>query len=63
MIPSFPSGPGRIVAPLGKGHIGQGPFHNHQLPHLKHLPFLLETPTKDYREYADEIVLLRSLVN
>ena len=61
----FPLGSGKDRhAPLGKGHIGQeGLSIIINSPHLKHLPFLLETPTKDYREYADEIVLLRSLIN
>ncbi len=51
-------------APLGKGHIGEeGLSLLINSPHLRHLPFLLETPTKDYREYADEILFLRGLIS
>jgi deoxyribonuclease-4 len=61
----FPLGSGKDRhAPLGKGYIGEeGLSLIINSPHLKHLPFLLETPTEDYREYADEILLLRSLIN
>lgn len=48
-------------AQIGKGHIGVEAFTNIiNHPHLRHLPFVLETPC-DISGYAEEIALLRGL--
>lgn len=49
-------------ANLGEGELGLETFANlMQVPEIARLPWVLETPQDDYRDYAKEIALLREL--
>lgn len=50
-------------ARIGEGYLGKGGIVNFIThPALMHLPMLLETPVDDYKQYGDEIALLKAWV-
>ncbi|NLZ38622.1 MAG: deoxyribonuclease IV [Firmicutes bacterium] len=50
-------------AKIGKGYLGkEGVLNFITHPFIRKLPLILETPVDDYREYGEEISLLRSWV-